>query len=64
MVTDKEINSLVLIVRRAPLHNMEEAETVAKLIDKIIGVLRAVQRPPTLRVVDDIPEDSSEGNSG
>jgi hypothetical protein len=45
MITEQEITALVLIVRRAPLTNMAEAESVSMLLDKIIKALRLVATP-------------------
>jgi len=58
MITDPELADLVRIIRRAPLHNMDEAETVARLMQKLIEHLRPPKREPTnelgipLRVVE------------
>lgn len=49
---EKEIAALVMIVRRAPLHNMDEAETVSKLLERTIAALRAAQPKPPLALVE------------
>jgi hypothetical protein len=58
-MNENEIRQVIIIMRRAPLHNMEEAETVSKLMDKLIAALRerAAPAPAQLRVVES--EDSS-----
>lgn len=34
-MTPQEINAIVTLIRRAPLQNMQEAESAAYLIDKL-----------------------------
>lgn len=61
---DNEIAQVVLLMRRAPLHNMDEAEAVSKLIDKTLAVLRNSQQRPTLRVIDNATEGATDHGSG
>ena len=63
MITEKHITSLVVIMRRAPLNNMDEAEAVSKLLDEVIQVLRQHVAPHTLRVIDNPGGDKAENGS-
>jgi hypothetical protein len=42
-MTDQELADLIRIIRRAPLHNMDEAEAVGRLLQKLIQHLRPAQ---------------------
>jgi len=43
-MTDAELADLIRIIRRAPLHNMDEAEAVGRLMQKVIAAFRPPER--------------------
>lgn len=51
-MTPQQVNDLIIILRRAPLANMAEAENVARLIDAVANHFMPPTNAPTPATVD------------
>jgi hypothetical protein len=43
MLTPEEINSIVILIRRSPLKDMQEAEAAAHLIQKLASLMPKIE---------------------